>query len=178
MYGRKAFIDYFGCILIALMFYSIASLSHQDTAFFLHSQAYGIWNGTTFTSLTLPHHELMQSNTKNTNYKPRILMIGDSINRNAIKAYCKSINSLVHEYTSCHGPGAHLACVNEVELTTFVIFGSALHEWSGQNELLRTQHLCSNMSHGTINRILHHLLPSVKNVYGNNTIDIITINAI
>ena len=76
-------------------------------------------------------------------------------------------------------PGAHLACVNDqVELTTFFIFGSALHEWSGQNELLRTQHLCSNMSHGTLNRIRYHLLPSVKNVYGNNTIDIITINAI
>ena len=121
----------------------------------------------------------MQSNTKDTNYKPRILMIGDSINRNAIKAYCKSVNSLAHEYTSCHGHGAHHACINDqVELTTFFIFGSALHEWSGQNELLRSQHLCSNMSHGTINRIRYHLLPSVKNVYGNNTIDIITINAI
>ena len=140
----------------------------------IHAQAHGVWNKDVFTSTTIKPY----NKTYFTGYnKPRILIIGDSIDRNSIHAYCRTIGSPVYNYTACYGAGGHYTCKsNEVDIATFFISGSSL-DCPKSNGFNRPLHSCSIMSSGTLDRVRNHLLPSIKNVYGNNTIDIIVINA-
>ena len=72
--------------------------------------------------------------------------------------------------------GGHYACsTKKVELASFFIFGAALYEFS--EDLGRSRHTCAIVGHGTLARIRNHLLPSIKNIFSNNDIDIIVINA-
>ena len=106
-------------------------------------------------------------------------MIGDSVNRNAVHSYCKSVKNSIYSNYSCISPGGHFSCIsNEVELASFFIFGSSLYSKPYGSSSTGFVHYCPNMPYSTLNRIRHHLLPSVRNLYGNNAIDIILINTI
>ena len=143
----------------------------------VHCQAHGLWKNDLFILTTIkPYNKTYFTG----NNKPRILMIGDSVNRNAVRSYCKSVkNSIYGNYTSCISPGGHFSCIsNEVELASFFIFGSSLYSKPYGTSSTGFVHFCPNMPYSTLDRIRNHLLPSVRHVYGNNTIDIILINTI
>lgn len=144
-----------------------------STETWIHAQAFGTWKNNVFSSSTIKPYNSSHFTGIN---KPRILMIGDSINRNALQYYCNSVNSKPYAYTNCTGLGGHYACsTKNVDLASFFIFGAALYEFS--EDLGRSRHTCAIMGHGTLDRIRNHLLPSIKNVFGNNDADIIVINA-
>ena len=149
-------------------------ISNISTETFINCQAHGFWEDRTFSSTTLKEYN--RTNFIG-NSRPNILMLGDSISRNAVNSYCRTVKLNAYTYTDCNSAGGHYACVsNEVAIASFFIFGSTLSE-PNQNNAPGHHHFCPNTPYGTLNRLHNNLPLSVQNVFADKTIDIIVINA-
>jgi hypothetical protein len=153
----------------------------------LAAQGLGLWIEAKFVSTVIPKYidfpAIHNNEQKLGRSIPRVLFIGDSINRNAIHSICEACKlhpSNIYNCTAPIGGGFHYLChTNAFEIASFFIFGASLNEVNRESSWKRKDHSCylehGQMPFGTLDRVKNYT-HVVKSSFSGK-IDLIVLNA-
>ena len=149
------------------------------------AQGIGRWNDAKFVSTIFSKYVDFPAvyNAERKDKKPRVLFIGDSINRNAVFSICEACNSYVNNVYNCTAPmggGFHYSChTNMFEIASFFIFGASLDAMNLESSYKRKDHSCGLeeglMPFGTLIRVQNYTQAIKKSFSGE--VDLIVLNA-
>ena len=120
---------------LAIIWFADFANAHNDRSCLL-AAGVGSWEHGRFTpSASESYHDFFKDLPPQ--QKPRIFMIGDSINREMVKGACRRVGMQAERYLKCDSDGSGFACLYErFELANLFFFGTDLdatfpkHAWS------------------------------------------------